>query len=373
MNILIINTLYTPNAIGGAEVSVQLLAEELVRNGNKVRVVTLHESAKREEKEINGVEVVYLPLKNIYWPFGKTKNKFSKLIWHIIDMYNPFMSRQVGKEIEVFQPQVVHTNNISGFSVSIWKEIKKRNIKLVHTSRDYYLFHPNSTMFNHGENMDVDMLSVLLWSFLKRRMSRHVDTYIGISKYITHFHQDDGFFPNAVKDHIYNSVDMIDVISESSDILKVGFIGRLTEDKGFSIFCDIAGKRKKDPSIAFYAAGRFNNNEIKLKELADNSGITLLGFIPVKTFLEKVDVVVLPVKWREPFGRVVAECAMAGKVVITNFVGGITEISQQIENVYQLEDIDDLILSRKKGLLFDKINNPFENKTISQRYLQYYQ
>lgn len=125
MNILMINTLYTPNAIGGAEVSVQLLAEELVRNGNKVRVVTLHESAKREEKEINGVEVVYLPLKNIYWPFGKTKNKLSKLIWHIIDMYNPFMYHQVGKEVEIFQPQVVHTNNISGFSVSIWKAIKK--------------------------------------------------------------------------------------------------------------------------------------------------------------------------------------------------------------------------------------------------------
>jgi glycosyltransferase involved in cell wall biosynthesis len=166
---------------------------------------------------------------------------------------------------------------------------------------------------------------------------------------------------------------MIDVISESSDILKIGFIGRLTEDKGFSIFCDIAGKRKKDPSIEFYAAGRFNNDEIKLKELAENSGVTLLGFIPVNAFLEKVDIVVLPVKWREPFGRVVAECAMAGKVVITNFVGGITEISQQIENIYQLEDIDDLILSRKKGLLFDRGSNPFENKTISLRYLQYYQ
>lgn len=373
MNILIINTLYAPNAVGGAEVSVQLLAEELVRNGNKVRVVTLNNSTKKEIKQLNGVEVVYLPLKNIYWPFKKTKGKLSKLIWHFIDMYNPFMARQVDKEIEEFRPQVVHTNNITGFSVAIWKTIKKRKIKLVHTTRDYYLFHPNSTLFNHSGNMAVNLLSVRFWSFIKRRMSRYVDTYIGISKYIMDFHHDDGFFPKAEKNYIYNSVDKIDVISESSEILKVGFIGRLTEDKGFSKFCDIASKRKIDPSIEFYAAGRFNDNEIRLKELADLSGINLLGFVPVKKFLEKVDIVVLPVKWREPFGRVVAECAIAGKVVITNFVGGITEISQQLDNIYQLEDVDILIDSRRKGIPFDNTDNPFENKKISRCYLKYYQ
>ena len=66
---MIVNTLYYPYQIGGAEVSVQLLAEELVRKGHQVRVVCIHKENNKKIANINDVEVVYLPLKNIYWPF----------------------------------------------------------------------------------------------------------------------------------------------------------------------------------------------------------------------------------------------------------------------------------------------------------------
>lgn len=46
MKILIVNTLYSPFKVGGAEVSVQILAEELVMKGHSVRVVTLHNEKK---------------------------------------------------------------------------------------------------------------------------------------------------------------------------------------------------------------------------------------------------------------------------------------------------------------------------------------
>ena len=49
MKIMIFNALYYPYRVGGAEISVQLLAEELVRQGNKVCVVTLGESQLREK------------------------------------------------------------------------------------------------------------------------------------------------------------------------------------------------------------------------------------------------------------------------------------------------------------------------------------
>lgn len=47
MKIMIFNTLYFPYRIGGAEVSVQILAEELVNQGHSVRVVSLTEEKKR--------------------------------------------------------------------------------------------------------------------------------------------------------------------------------------------------------------------------------------------------------------------------------------------------------------------------------------
>ncbi|BEO36786.1 glycosyl transferase [Serratia marcescens] len=372
MNILMVNTLYAPYAVGGAEVSVQLLAEELVKSGHKVRVLTLHNEKKRKKELLNGVDIVYLPLANIYWPFQKKRGRISKLIWHLLDLYNPVMARKVGKEIDDFNPDVVHTNNISGFSVAVWKKIKNKKIKLVHTSRDYYLFHPNSTMFNKNGNMHTSLASVRFWSFVKRRMSRHVDTYIGISDYILKFHRDNGFFIGSEVDCIYNAVDVIEVEKRTSRDLRVGFIGRLTEDKGFDIFCSIAEKYKGDTTIKFSAAGRFNTDEEALRVRAHKSEISLLGFVPISEFLQNVDVVILPVKWREPFGRVVAESALAGKIVITNFVGGITEISELLGNIYQLKDVDMILTSRKVGMPSVDINNPFEKNQVYRCYLQYY-
>lgn len=48
MRVLIVNTLYYPYKIGGAEVSVQLLAEELTRKGHQVRVVCLHHEKEKK-------------------------------------------------------------------------------------------------------------------------------------------------------------------------------------------------------------------------------------------------------------------------------------------------------------------------------------
>lgn len=101
MKIMIVNTLYSPYKIGGAEVSVQLLAEELVMMGNEVRVICIHQEENRKEAIINGVKVVYLPLKNIYWPYGsnQNQNKVRKLIWHLIDNYNIGMAKLFRNEL----------------------------------------------------------------------------------------------------------------------------------------------------------------------------------------------------------------------------------------------------------------------------------
>ncbi|MER3879474.1 hypothetical protein J9A71_28290 [Klebsiella pneumoniae] len=69
MNIVLFNTLYYPYRIGGAEVSVQILAEELVAKGNNVTVVSLSEGLKQERDNICGVKIIMLPIKNPYWPF----------------------------------------------------------------------------------------------------------------------------------------------------------------------------------------------------------------------------------------------------------------------------------------------------------------
>ncbi|UAA16046.1 glycosyltransferase [Klebsiella quasipneumoniae] len=69
MKILIINTLYYPQKVGGAEISVQLLAESLVNMGHQVRVISLIDDETLRNDVVNGVSCGYYPMPNIYWPY----------------------------------------------------------------------------------------------------------------------------------------------------------------------------------------------------------------------------------------------------------------------------------------------------------------
>ncbi|MDS7872446.1 glycosyltransferase family 4 protein [Klebsiella pasteurii] len=379
MKIMIFNALYYPYRVGGAEISVQLLAEELVRQGNKVCVVTLGEIKKREERLINGVDVIILPLRNVYWPYSEKKNPpYKRVFWHLLDVYNIFMYSQVRKEIRKYNPDVVHTNNLSGFSVCVWKAVKKNDIKLVHTSRDYYLFHPNSTLFKNDKNMATNCFEVRLWSFIKKKMSRRVDAYVGISNFISQLHKKNGFFANANCGVIYNAVDKIESEIPSNKKNRVGFLGRLTYEKGFDEYCNLAGKYKDNVDYEFIAAGRFINNgtEKELSILASSAGVIVKGYMDLKEFLNSVDLVVLPIKWDEPFGRTVVECALANKIVITTNSGALPELSKIMDNIIISNNLFEGFtkgLSRSKEPV-DSTNHAdiFKSEFIAEQYLSYY-
>ncbi|WP_265555307.1 glycosyltransferase family 4 protein [Serratia grimesii] len=376
MKIMLINTLYYPNKVGGAEVSVQLLAEELVKAGHSVSVLTLHDGKNRKVDKINGVDVVYLPLRNLYWPFStEIHGRIKKLLWHVIDNYNFAMARSIGPELAHFAPDIVHTNNISGFSVAIWRVIKKYGAKLVHTSRDYYLFHPNSTMYSSSGDISPKSPVVKLWSLIKRHASNQVDVYVGISKFIKYFHQENGFFANAKSDYIYNPVENVLFNKTKSKTIRVGFIGRLTRDKGFDEFCHYVTRLKStNPEVQGIAAGRFNSGEEQyaLEKLAADSDVVILGFVSLNVFLSSVDVVVLPVQWREPFGRVIVECVFAEKLVLTNAAGGVSELAVMLPNVQIIDNSTVNLSEIRLAPVKQEIIELFSRRTIAKLYSDVY-
>lgn len=379
MKILIFNSLYYPYHIGGAEVSVQLLAEGLAKKGHEVRVVTLHNQNEKEITVLNDVKIISLPLKNIYWPFdSKRKNKIKKIIWHILDIYNVRMIKSISDEIDDFHPDVVHTNNLSGFSVCVWDIVKKRNIYLVHTSRDYYLFHPNSTLFKNGKNTNPHSFSVCLWSKIKKIKSRKVDAYVGISSFIKKFHIENGFFTQSKSYMIYNSVENINRPNNIVQEIKVGFLGRLSYEKGFDNFCLLAKKQRNNNRYEFLAAGSFQDTESqsKLEKLAHESNVSLRGYLPLNDFLNEVNMVVLPIKWNEPFGRTVVECALAGKIVVTTPVGAMSELSQIINTIVIADDFErgfiegvNILSHSKQDINVHKI---FSKENITDQYIKVY-
>lgn len=103
MKIVILNTLYHPYKIGGAEVSVQLLAESLADTGHSVSVISLHEAAECID-HLNGVTLYRLPLRNLYWPFSGNPSRPRRLLWHLLDIYNPLARADVSRLLKQISP-----------------------------------------------------------------------------------------------------------------------------------------------------------------------------------------------------------------------------------------------------------------------------
>ncbi|HCT2422899.1 TPA: glycosyltransferase family 4 protein, partial [Klebsiella pneumoniae] len=375
MKIMVVNTLYYPAHVGGAEVSVQILCETLLERGHDVQVVCLHQGKDRKIDVVNGVKVVYLPLDNLYWPYdGKERSSLERLRWHLQDIYNYNMRARLSNEIKKFRPDVVHTNNIAGFSVSIFDAVKFSGVKLVHTARDYYLLHPNSTLFKKGKNLKPTSLSCRIWGFIKKIKSRKVDCFVGISNYVANLHKDNGFARNAYFNTIYNPIEPINRLKIfNPDNVTIGFIGKLSEDKGYFDFCLLAEKFKNKSNLSFCAAGRPSDRDEKLVNLsASKSNIDLLGFIDVGSFLKQVDVVILPIKWNEPFGRTVAECAISGTLVFTNMLGGVSEIANLCKNIKPISSFNVELINKLDMGEHSPQYNPFNKDKLVSEYEKVY-
>ncbi|MEI9925796.1 MAG: glycosyltransferase [Bradyrhizobium sp.] len=104
--------------------SVSLLAESLAAKGHHVATVCLNKEPHLAVDEINGVRVYRVPLDNIYWPFGQPEKPalLDRLKWHLGDTWNRKAARRFGRILDIENPDVVHTNNLTGFSVSLWSK-----------------------------------------------------------------------------------------------------------------------------------------------------------------------------------------------------------------------------------------------------------
>ena len=334
MKILLINSLYFPNFIGGAERSVQILAESLVAKGNQVSMICL--AKKDGEAVINGVKVYYLKLANIYWPFGQRHSLLSKISWHALDIRNRTMARHAGKIIMAEQPDVVHTHNLTGFSVAIWKEAKKGNFRIVHTIRDFYLLCFRSSMFKSGRNCIGQCGTCRLFSFWKKAAASYVDHVVGISDFALKRHRMHGFFNNTPSDVIYNSFSKEKQIEKiASHKIRFGYIGRLAPTKGVDLLLEAFEEPEIYNKAELRIAGEGEEAFVdSLKQRASNSYIHFLGTVLPEDFYSKIDVLVVPSKWHEPLGRVIFEAYSFGVPVIGSDRGGIPEIINQESTGY---------------------------------------
>ena len=326
MKIAIINTLYAPNKVGGAEKSVQTLAENFSDLGNEVIVICL--GKEDANYKLNGVIIHAVKIKNDFWPFEiNNKNSFHKLIWHLKDAsnnkYNDFLHRLFLD----YKPDVLLTNNISGFSTKVWRIASNLNIKIVHTLRDYYLQCPKSTKFKNGLNCSNLCNDCKLLSIPKKKDSSKVNYLIGISNYILSDHIDKGYFKGVQNEVIFNGFETYKRSVNSRGVTNVfGFIGQVNKTKGIELILE-SFSNLSESSWKLLIAGAVDEKYLKhLNKINNSIQIEYLGYMDRSKFFEMIDVLIVPSLWNEPFGRVVVESILHSKPVIASNMGGIPEL-----------------------------------------------
>lgn len=341
MKIVYINSFYAPDEVGGAEKSVRFLAEEMVQQGHNATVITLGRA--RETTALNGVAIERLPIRNIYFPTDSAnKSALEKLTWHSIDSFNPFAAHDISKILDKANPDVIHTNNLAGFSASTLIAIKKRKIPVVHTLRDYYFLCPNTAMFKDGKSCEQRCLKCQILSTPRAIASQDVNIVVGNSKFILDKHLSLGLFKNAERKVIYNAY----TPKSNEDIRPIdttnfGFIGRLAPTKGIEILIEAVRILATETNQRFRVkiAGDGPQDYLsKLKGKAAGLPIDFLGRTTPEQLYNQVHWTVLPSIWDEPLARVIFESYAHGVPVIGSQTGGTPELLEEDVTGYIYSD-----------------------------------
>jgi len=104
----------------------------------------------------------------------------------------------------------------------------------------------------------------------------------------------------------------------------VGFVGRVSPEKGISTLISAANKL---PTVSFKAAGSYSEMESLASETPDN--LAFLGQLDrgqVDDFFKDCRMAVVCSIWYETFGLVLIEAMLNGKPVIASRIGGIPDI-----------------------------------------------
>ncbi|NQU08154.1 MAG: glycosyltransferase [Candidatus Abyssubacteria bacterium] len=358
MNILFCNKFFY--AKGGAEVSMFETARILEKKGHNLAYFSMHHPS------------------NVATPFSKyfvSNVDFNGGSWtgniraagRIL--YSFEARRQIRKLLHEHAIDVVHLNNIyHQISPSILHEIRKKNIPIVMSLRDYKLVCPNQVLFSNGGPCDAcrggryynaifqrcHKDSYLKSALVALEMTLHhrlmhiydsVNVFIATSRFLKDKITEMGFKGEIVVLPNFVNIEDYPPPSYALNGSHAVYFGRLSHEKGLMTLCDAV--KGLDLTLHFIGNGPQKQALMQKVGREEISNIKFWGHQPKDRLMEmvsKATFVVLPSEWHETFGRTALEAFAMGKPVVGARMGGIPELVKDGETGVTFEpgNADDL-------------------------------
>ena len=363
--ICLVTAAYAPGPEFGAERAVRLLAGALAARGHEPHVLTTCGAGQGRVGRVDDHGVTYLPQRNFYWSGDRDDKGFAtKVAWHVRDSYNPAMGRAVGQVLDTLRPDVVHTNILAGFSVAVWQAAAERHIPIVHTLHDYYLLCPRSSMFVGEQACRTQCAMCRVLSIPRIRATRLVDAVTAPSRAVLDAHLSRGLFSGA------RMRDVVQYVCPRSaaeprepppaDRPTLGFIGRLTADKGLGLLLDwMAGPRSRAcAGLRLVIAGTGPLEDRVRQAVAADPRIEYLGYATPADFFPRLTALVVPSIWHDPSPVVIREAYAYGVPVAGSRYGGIPELIRLVDERLVFDPADAADCSRAISLALSPESRP---------------
>lgn len=325
MKIAMIAGNYPPTTLGGGEISTQYLAEALHQAGDDVSVLTC--GAARSESFENGVDVRRVPSPNIYWRSAMGQNDSRKVLWHILENWNPRSTSAVSQFLKASQFDLVVTSTVENFGAGAWTAAAACGVPSVHILRSYFTICWRGSIFKEGRNCEARCFDCRALSSGRMHASQLVDGVVGISRHVLDAHISEGAFRHARTILLPDPSPDKHILTRPKDrqLRTFGYLGVLSPNKGLeslALAWDAVSAGSGKLLIGGIGAARY---EPIVKALF--SGNTVFsGWVNAESFLDTLDFLIVPSIWREPFGRIIVEAYSRGTPVIAARTGGIPEM-----------------------------------------------
>lgn len=340
LRILLCARAYPPDVAGGGEISTSLLARGLTQLGVDTEVLTFTDRASHRET-LDGVRVRRLRCPGPYWSFhGGRAGTFKKIAWHLEQAARPLPRQIVREALLDARPTIVHSSTIEDFGPGLWRWASRQGMKTVHTLRSYNLLHRQATLYDARRDRDVgpDLLAIP-----KRVLATSLAGVVGISRFILERHLQHGFFSRTRQIVIPNPCDeAVEFGPESREpSIRLGILGRISPEKGIEQCLDSLRRVEGGPSWQLEIAGTGDDAYVRyLRERARGLPVSFVGWHESRDFLRRLDLLLVPSRWQEPFGRIVVEAYSVGLPVICLRRGGLPELVQEGKTGWVVEEWD---------------------------------
>lgn len=339
--ILIVNELIQS---GGAETYIINLYKLLKKEKYDVKVLTFDDNFKSNIKKISNINI-----KDFYnFEIKHKERKINKLI------FQPVLYLKLNSFLEKIQPKHIIINNVFSCPVTFYSVINGYdNIQVVH---DAGIVCPKSTCIRNDKKicqgykfqdciksctyhdskiqLSIKLLQLKVLEFLRKKVVR---IFISPSSWLKHYLE---IFDYKTI-HIPNPIDTLDnlKIQKNSHFL---YVGTINENKGIFDFIKIINEFKIDICLDIIGGFQYKTDEDKLNKLIkENKNIHYLGRKSneeTQKYIKQSHCLVVPSKCLENYPTTVLEAMANRTLIIGSNIGGIAELIDNSECLFELID-----------------------------------